>query len=204
MNMACAIFIFAKAPVPGFAKTRLARQIGDDRAAALAARMLEHTVDAAMASEVGPVQLCCAPDTSHAAFLHAAQRHHVSLTSQGEGDLGARLHRAFCRALASHERVIIIGTDAPGLGAGQLRQAAAALQHKPAVFIPASDGGYALVGLTKPVPALFINMAWSTGSVMAESRERLQRAGMDWTELEPVHDVDEPEDLIHLPVEWLK
>jgi rSAM/selenodomain-associated transferase 1 len=203
MSRDCAILIFAKAPVPGFAKTRLARQIGEEKAAALAAHMLEHTVAAAVAANVGPVQLCCAPDTAHSAFQYAAQNHGVSLVEQGEGDLGARLHRAFCCALTLYRGAIIIGTDAPGLDAAHLRQASVALQQKRAVFAPASDGGYALVGLTGPVPALFEDMAWSTSSVMASTRERLRCAGLEWIELEQVHDVDEPEDLVHLPKEWL-
>lgn len=204
MSRDCTILIFAKAPVPGFAKTRLARLIGEESAAALAARMLDHTVAAAVAAEVGPVQLCCAPDTTHAAFTDAMRNHGVSLVEQGDGDLGTRLHSAFCRALTSHRSVIIIGTDAPSLDATHLRQAAIVLQQKRAVFVPASDGGYALVGLTEPVPVLFEDMAWSTSSVMAHTRKRLQRAGLQWVELEQVHDVDEPEDLVHLPQEWLK
>lgn len=204
MSDDCIILIFAKAPVPGYAKTRLARTLGDDVAASLALRMLNHTVAAAVRADIGPVQLCCAPDTAHAAFREASREWGVSVEVQGEGDLGARMHRAFCRALRYHQRVIIIGTDAPALGGDLLRKAAEALQAKPAVFAPASDGGYALVGLTVQAPELFENMTWSTGSVMANTRERLARIGMPWSELPVVHDVDEPEDLIHLPEGWLK
>jgi rSAM/selenodomain-associated transferase 1 len=204
MNRDCTILIFAKAPVPGFAKTRLARRIGEESAAALAARMLDHTVATAVAADVGPVQLCCAPDTAHTAFEKAMRNHGVSLVEQGEGDLGVRLHRAFCRALPFYRSVIIIGTDAPGLVASHLSQSAAVLQQKPAVFVPATDGGYALVGLSEPVPALFEDMTWSTSSVMAHTRERLLRSGLEWMELAQVHDVDEAEDLIHLPKEWLE
>jgi hypothetical protein len=198
----CSIVIFAKAPVPGYAKTRLARAIGDAAAAGLAARMLHHTVENAIAAKLGPVELCCAPDASHPAFQQAAAASDIRLTSQGGGDLGERMHRALARHLEHYSRVLLIGTDAPGLAATQLRDAADALLHYPAVFGPAADGGYVLVGLTRPLPALFHDMAWSTDQVMRHSRERLAQLGVAAAELPLLHDIDEPDDLVHLPKEW--
>ena len=84
-----------------------------------------------------------------------------------------------------------------------LRQAAAALQSFAAVFVPAHDGGYALVGLRAAPPgllsALFNGMRWSTPQVMAQTRQRLALAGVDYAELQSVADIDEPADLQHLP-----
>lgn len=198
----CSIIIFAKAPVPGYAKTRLARTIGDAAAASLAARMLHHTLKNAIEAEIGPVELCCSPDVSHPAFQQAVTASDITLASQGDGDLGERMHRALSRHLAHYSRVLLIGTDAPGLGAPQLRDAAEALLHHPAVFGPASDGGYVLVGLTRPLPALFQDIAWSTDQVMRQSRHRLDQLGVTAAELPVLHDIDEPHDLIHLPKEW--
>jgi hypothetical protein len=70
------------------------------------------------------------------------------------------------------------------------------------VFVPALDGGYALVGLTRPAPALFMGMTWSTSQVMARTRERARQAGLHWAELPAVADIDEPDDLLHLPAGW--
>lgn len=174
MSGDCIILIFAIAPVPGYAKTRLARNPGNDSAAHLALRMLENTVDVAVKADVGPVQLCCAPDASHPAFT-AAREQGILLKAQGEGDLGASMHWTFCDALLRHQRAIVIGTDAPALGPASLKDAAESRRTKPAVFAPASDGGYALVGLSAPVPELFEDMAWNTASVMEATHERLKR-----------------------------
>jgi rSAM/selenodomain-associated transferase 1 len=198
-----AIIVFAKAPVPGLAKTRLAPALGEIGAAALAERMLRHALAQAVAADVGPVELCAAPDASHPALQAAAAEHGVRQTEQGTGDLGLRMHRAFARSLMHHGRVLLIGTDAPSMDAGVLRQAASALQDHDAVFVPALDGGYALVGQRRADPRWFTDMRWSHDRVMQDTRERLRAAGVRWAELPAVADIDEPADLVHLPPGWL-
>lgn len=202
----CRVIVMAKAPVAGFAKTRLIPALGAAGAAALAERLLEQAVDAALAAELGPVELCCAPDASHRAFQRWIGAPRISLSLQGEGDLGARMGRAIDHAFdgcASPTFVLLIGTDAPALDAAMLREAAAALEAFDAVFVPAHDGGYALVGLGRPAPGLFGEMPWSTPHVMAQTRAHLARDRLRHKELSPVHDVDEPADLAHLPAGWL-
>ena len=199
----CVVIVMAKAPVPGYAKTRLIPALGAAGAAALASRLLEHAVEQALAAELGPVDLCCAPDQSHEEFASQAQRVGLVLSSQGEGDLGARMSHAFDRCLSHAGRVLMIGTDAPAIDATLLQQAAQALDETDAVFVPALDGGYALIGLRQPAPHLFTDMVWSTASVMAVTRNRLITAGLRHTELAPVADIDEPADLVHLPPGWL-
>jgi rSAM/selenodomain-associated transferase 1 len=200
-----ALLIFAKAPVAGLAKTRLIPALGAEGAAFFAEKLLDHAVTQALAAEVDHVELCVTPDTSHAAF----QRHlkqtsgRLVLTTQGDGDLGLRMDRALTRNLQHHAKVLLTGTDAPGLGPEMLREAAASLEHHDVVFVPAIDGGYALVGLKKPAPLLFSNMTWSTAQVMSDSRERARRAGLRWIELSPVTDIYEPSDLVHLQHGWI-
>lgn len=194
----CAVIVMAKAPVAGLAKTRLIPALRPDGAAALAAWMLSQAVGQALAAALGPVMLCGAPDVTHPAFAALARDPGVTLHPQGEGDLGARMARAFERALATHERAVLIGTDAPDLDAAVLRDAAAALATHDAVFAPAHDGGYALVGLRRAQPRLFEAMPWSTAQVMAITRERLRDGGLRWHELPALHDIDEPADLVHL------
>lgn len=201
--MSTAVIVFAKAPVPGLAKTRLAPALGAAGAAALAEQMLRHALAQAAAADIGPVELCAAPDATHPALQEAAAAHGASLTGQGAGDLGLRMHRAFARCLMRHGRALLIGTDAPSLDAAVLRQAAQALGSHDVVFVPALDGGYALVGQRRADPRWFSDMSWSHARVMAETRERLRRAGVRWAELAPVADIDEPADLAHLPAGWL-
>jgi rSAM/selenodomain-associated transferase 1 len=197
------VIVFAKAPLPGLAKTRLAPALGADGAAALAARMLVHTVGQAVAAGLGPVEICAAPDAGHPLFERLARDHGVRLTVQGSGDLGERMHRAFERVLASGLPALLIGTDAPALDATVLRQAAAALHDGDAVFVPALDGGYVAVGLHRADLRWFSGIAWSTPRVMQHTRERLAAAGQRWAELPPLADIDEPADLVHVPPAWL-
>jgi rSAM/selenodomain-associated transferase 1 len=202
----CAVLVFAKAPVAGYAKTRLAPALGDGGAARLAERLLQHTVNEACAAGVGPVTLCCAPDAAHPAFTRLAQTHGVALAKQCAGDLGMRMADALIGALRLHFTAVLIGTDAPQLDAAYLRDAAKALLAHDAVFGPATDGGYALVGLRGPANGargLFDGIAWSTAQVMAQTRQRLQTLRLSHVELAPLADIDEPADLQHLPAGWV-
>lgn len=202
--MTTPVIVFAKAPVPGTVKTRLVPALGPEGAAALALRMLRHTLEQAVSAGLGPVELCAAPDASHPALGDAAAAFGAALAVQGDGDLGARMHRAFERHLAMHEGALLIGTDAPALDAAVLRSAAHALAAHDAVFVPALDGGYALIGLRRADARCFAGMRWSHPQVMADTRERLRAAGLRWAELPPLADVDEPADLVHLPPSWLE
>lgn len=111
--------------------------------------------------------------------------------------------RALGRAVATDRCALLIGTDAPALGAAMLRAAAGALATHDAVFVLAFDGGYALVGVGRAADALFDGIAWSTPHVMVATRARLRALGWRHAELPPVADVDEPADLAHLPPAWL-
>lgn len=213
MTVACAVIVFAKAPLAGYAKTRLIPALGAAGAARLAERMLVHAVAHAVTADIGPVEVCAAPDATHPAFDGLAALHALALTAQGAGDLGARMQRAFARRLAADaqppvEAALLIGTDAPALDAARLRRARDELKAHDAVFVPALDGGYALVGLRRPAPAvlaaLFEGMAWSTPTVMARTRERLAALGLRVAELDAVADIDEPADLAHVPPAWLE
>jgi glycosyltransferase A (GT-A) superfamily protein (DUF2064 family) len=114
------------------------------------------------------------------------------------------MRRALGQRLATHARALLIGTDAPALDAAVLHAAAAALAAHDAVFVPALDGGYALVGLSTPAPErLFADIAWSTPQVMATTLERAAELGLRTALLAPLPDIDEPTDLAHLPAPWL-
>lgn len=219
MNAPCRIVVMAKAPVAGHAKTRLIPALGAHGAAALAERLLNHAVRQALAADLGPVELCGAPAFAlrhgntdppaavHPAFERLADEWPITLSEQSSGDLGQRMHHAFERAFnlmpTGAGRMLLTGTDAPALDASVLRRAAEALADADAVLVPAHDGGYALIGLRRPAPTLFEDMVWSTPTVMAHTRGRLAAAGLRHTELPPLHDIDEPADLAHLPTGWL-
>lgn len=184
------VAVLAKAPVPGFAKTRLIPEIGPEGAAALQERLIGRALGTALASRLGPVTLWCAPDTAHPCFREAEARG-VELAVQPEADLGARMLAAFSRS----SPLVLLGTDCPCLEPGSLREAALALEGgADAAMAPAEDGGYGLIAARAPFAALFEGIPWSTASVAEATRERARRAGLSLAELSPVWDVDTPED----------
>ena len=123
--------------------------------------------------------------------------------ASGEAVTARAFTRAFERALRNDSCAVMIGTDAPALDAALLARAASALGDADAVFVPAFDGGYALIGLRRAAPSLFDEMPWSTPAVMERTRERLAAAGLTHIELPAVADIDEAADLVHLPPGWL-
>jgi rSAM/selenodomain-associated transferase 1 len=196
MNEPVAVAVLAKAPLPGFAKTRLIPALGAERAALLQARLIEHAIATACAARIGPITLWAAPDESHPLFHAIAARLGVALARQGSGDLGARMLAAIAAAATP---TLVIGTDCPALTSGHLRAAADILRGGiDAAIIPAEDGGYALIGLRATARTLFSEMHWSVPSVMEETRRRLRDLGMTWQEPVTLWDLDLPEDIERL------
>jgi hypothetical protein len=189
------VAVFAKAPIPGLAKTRLVPAIGRQGAARLQRHLTRRALRTAHDAGLGTVTLWCAPDARHR-FFRALQRvTGQPCLVQPAGDLGARMHAAF-RLHCAQGPLLLIGTDCPVLQPGHLRQAAwALLDGADAVFLPAEDGGYVLVGLREPQAALFDAMPWSTDRVMALTRARAHAAGLCLRELDTLWDVDLPADV---------
>lgn len=196
------IIIFAKAPQPGFAKTRLIPALGAERAAELAKKMLLNTLHEAIAAEIGTVELCVNPAIDHPEWRGIQLPEGIEISDQGEGDLGARLARASERALANAEPVLLIGTDCVEISGGLLREAAQALHEHDAVIHCAADGGFALLGLRRFSPFLFSDIPWSTDVVASTTIDRIVQLGWSVHVGQMLHDVDEPEDLECLPDQW--
>ena len=195
-----ALLVFAKAPRPGEVKTRLARSLGrrgspDHEAAAALYRRMGRLVVDNVAAAPAVLTVCYDPPGAEAEvreWLGPAPRR---CWPQGDGDLGARMARMFARAFKAAERVVVIGTDAPAVGAGTVARALAALDGADVVLGPSSDGGYYLVALRNPCPGLFSGIPWSTGSVLAETVARARSLELSVTFLEVATDVDTAADL---------
>jgi rSAM/selenodomain-associated transferase 1 len=197
--MSVAAVVFARAPVPGAAKTRLVPALGEVGAARLHERLVRRTLDTTCAAFPGRVELCCAPDAAHPFFAACAAENGAALTEQGAGDLGTRMHRALARALCDADAAVLVGTDCPALAPEHLRDAAAALAAGADVVLgPASDGGYVLVGARRVDAALFEGIRWGTDAVLGETRERIRALGWRHVELGTLWDVDRPDDLQRL------
>jgi rSAM/selenodomain-associated transferase 1 len=120
----------------------------------------------------------------------------LTLWQQQGNDLGERMNHALNTALKHYKRAILIGCDSPSLTTQDLADAISALNDKTtAVFAPAEDGGYVLIGLTRPQPELFTAMPWGSNQVMTETRTRCQQLGIIYHELAQQWDVDTPDDL---------
>ncbi len=189
-----AIAIFAKAPIEGFAKTRLIPRLGAAGAAQLQTVLITRAVEVAKTAALGPVSLWCTPDCSHPFFQEIAEKHSIPLHPQTGEDLGARMENAFAH-LSKTMPVLLMGTDCVAIDAKLLARCAASLwKDKDAVFLPVEDGGYILIGLKKPVPELFRNMPWTTERVMPETRRRAKELGLKTEEPKILWDIDRPED----------
>lgn len=186
------VCIFAKPPVPGQVKTRLAAEIGDRAAAQLARAFLFDTCD--RVAELPAVRAVIA-STAPAPSLFPPG---AEVWLQGEGDLGARLHRMLRRGLEEGGFVIAIGADSPGLPLSVLGDAVAALGETDAVLGPADDGGFYLLGLRRLDHGLLEDLPWSAPATFDRTAEQLRQRGYEPRILQPWFDIDVASDLQRL------
>jgi rSAM/selenodomain-associated transferase 1 len=189
------VAVFAKAPVPGYAKTRLIPKLGANGAADVQAKFIQQTLATVCSVTAFETSLWCAPDGHHPFFLACADAFNVPLVAQPSGDLGTKMDSAFVMLASNATPLVLVGTDCPALTAQHIADAhAALLQGDDAVFIPSEDGGYALIGLRQSQPSLFVGVPWSTAAVMGVTRQRLLTQGLRWRELTTLWDVDDASD----------
>lgn len=192
------IAVFTRLPRAGFAKTRLIPAVGPDGAAKLHVQMIRHTlVQVIRCRRERELEASVWLAGEPAGDGDAAIFHPLACRPQVEGDLGARLDAAFREMLRTSGAAVIIGTDCPELSPGVLHAAFEALATHDVVIGPASDGGYYLIGLQRPVPALFRGMPWGEGDVTAETGRRAEELGLHLHLLPVLDDVDVSGDLSH-------
>lgn len=193
-----AVLLFAKAPRPGLAKTRLAKEIGSAQAAAVYRTVGSHVVAAVGTGY--PITVWYEPDDALEEMREWLGEWEYQ--PQAEGDLGARMGHAFAMHFERGDRpVIIVGADAPGVDAAVIAQAVAALRSADAVLGPALDGGYYLIGLNALFGRLFDGIAWGGATVLSDTLDRMRSAGRRVTLLHPLRDVDTLTDLQALGLE---
>jgi len=185
------LVIFAREPVPGMVKTRLAVGVGPESSAEIYATLLERTLLTAGRSDAEVmISLAMDPNASWAATLE------VPFEIQGRGDLGERMAECFGRRFSEGaKRTVIIGSDNAHLRHDHIRSAFSALDHHPVVLGPADDGGYWLVGQRTPGIDLFTGVPWSSPNTLDATRSSLQVLEVEWHELETLPDIDTEEDL---------
>lgn len=185
------IAILAKEPRPGRVKTRLAADVGEGLAASLAEAFLLDTIDVAERVPNAGMILSFDPPTATGWFeAHAPAG--ASVSPQPEGDLGERMQAVFDEAFAGGGGAcVVIGMDTPQLSPGRLTEALDACEDGKVVLGPSLDGGYYLIGMDRPHPALFWDMPWSSDAVLAETTRRLEALGAPMKLLTEEQDVDD-------------
>ncbi len=189
------IIIFAREPVIGQVKTRLIPALGKEGATELYRRLLDHTIEKVISSDLSPVNLSITPESHLKYFEQMSLFDHFKLTIQHGSNLGMRMYNALLAGLSGYSKVVLIGTDCPFLNADDLQQAIIALDDNDMVFSPAEDGGYVLVGAKKVLPGVFNFIDWGTDRVMEQSRLALINHQISWLELSEQCDIDVESDL---------
>ena len=192
---AAGVALFAKAPLAGRVKTRLSPTLSPEEAAEVAGACLADTLERLTRRRDLTLTLFLDGEADEA-LLGLATRLGVPIRPQAEGSLGARLRVALGGLLeAGHVGVIAVGSDSPTLPPTRVAAAAAALRAHDAVLGPTEDGGYYLIGVSRPAWALFEGIPWGTSGVARATRDRAAEAGISLAELEPWYDVDDADTL---------
>ena len=190
------LIIFAREPLPGKVKTRLAAAIGDNAAAGLYRAMLLDVLD--ISRELTEVETVVFWDCEEDSLPLLADCYKCRSRRQAAGDLGQRMQAAFGTMFsAGFDNCCIIGSDIPDLPVAYLRQAfdLLATERTDAVFGPSADGGYYLLGLRRIIPQFFANIDWSTPLVLRQSLSAAQSAGLITALLPEWYDIDTHDDL---------
>ena len=200
MQLADQLTIFTRYPEPGLTKTRLIGALGVDGAAALQKELTEKTVQKfdqlVKTSTVEPVIYFEGGDL---ASMQNWLGHERLYKPQGHGNLGEKLKKAFGDAFsAGAQRVVTIGCDCPDLNKEHIGRAFDALYLKDLVLGPATDGGYYLIGMQRPLDGLFEDIPWGTDKVFETTVSLAQQLGLSIEILEELHDVDRPADLEYI------
>ncbi|MFZ0614746.1 MAG: TIGR04283 family arsenosugar biosynthesis glycosyltransferase [Desulfobacterales bacterium] len=197
------LIVFTRYPVAGRTKTRLIPALTPEGAAALQRQMTERLLDTVgRLARVRPLVVEIRFAGANAKSLKSWLGRDFRYADQGPGDLADRMTTAMAAAFdAGAQAAVIVGTDIPGITAQIIGRAFDLLRQKDAVFGPATDGGYYLVGLRRrmrgqALPALFGGLSWGTSRVLSLSLAKAADLGLAVALLEPLEDVDRPEDLV--------
>lgn len=191
------LLIFIKNPIPGKVKTRLAKDIGNEKAVEYYKKLLSITHKAAAKTDAD--RWICYGDYINEEDLWTTDSF-VKKLQYGE-TLGDRMKSFFDEGFEKgYKRIVIIGSDCPDLNEEDLNNAFTQLKNNDAVIGPANDGGYYLLGMSKKVD-LFKDKVWSTESVFDDTLQDFEKNKMSFKILEEKVDLDTFEDLKKFP--WL-
>jgi rSAM/selenodomain-associated transferase 1 len=200
-----AIGIMCKTPAAGLSKTRLSPPLRPEECALLSAcfiRDISRTIGALATDGDVAGYAVYTPVGSESALLSLLPAG-FRLLPQVDGDFGARLFNGAADLLrAGHDGVLLVNSDSPTLPASILRAAVNAVRRGDNVVLsPAADGGYTLIGLSRPHRRLFEDIVWSTSTVCQRTRQRAAEIDVPVVEVPPWYDVDDETSLRILEAE---
>lgn len=192
------LIIFGKYPESGKVKTRLAKSIGEDKAAEAYVRLMNYTLE--LSTKLDCDTCLAYSDDNHLEEWNSQVD--FVITQKGE-DLGERMMDSFEQWFEKgYERIVLIGSDCAELRTDIIEDAFEGLEYNEVVVGPAEDGGYYLIGTNTHLPVLFEDMEWSTEEVFENTFHRIRWAKVGAEFLEKLSDVDEYIDAQRVP--WLK
>ncbi|HHT9116310.1 MAG: TIGR04282 family arsenosugar biosynthesis glycosyltransferase [Planctomycetes bacterium] len=210
-----AVIIFLKYPEPGKVKTRLAKDIGNEKACAIYKLLAENVIKNILTKNPGTydVHIFFTPADKEneiknwlKSIIDNERAFHIQYSPQKGNTLGERMSNAFQQTLQRKDckRCIIIGTDCPEIDATMIESVFEILKEKDIVIGPCKDGGYYLLGMSGPVPVsfkqgfvpeLFEDIDWSTDRVFIQTMEKIQKNNLSCGILKTLVDIDTIEDL---------
>ncbi|CAN5536277.1 hypothetical protein BH10BAC6_BH10BAC6_02050 [soil metagenome] len=185
------IVVFARAPVLGKVKTRLAATIGDTRALTVYRALVEQTVAAVRASTLDFMVACDSED----GMVSVAEWLDAPVFAQRGDDLGDKMLHALMVGLEDDDRAMVIGSDIPFLTPEILVTADTMLEEYDVVIGPSSDGGFYCIGVSGPHIDMFRGVEWSTPTVLRRTLENCEKLQLNVGILPELLDIDTQEDL---------
>ncbi len=190
-----ALGLICKTPSPGKSKTRLSPPLRPEECADISSCFIQDiSRTIAGVAEAGHAAGCAVyTPAGSESELRALLPDGFNLVLQGGGDLGVRLNKGILDLLEQgHAGAILVNSDSPTLPHSILKAAVDAVSAGDNVVLsPAIDGGYVLVGLSRPHPRLFEDIAWSTETVYRQTLERAREIDLPVVVLDPWYDVDD-------------
>lgn len=187
---------FAKAPQLGQVKTRMQPVLSIEQSLALHCQLVQRTHQTLHREALCHTQLWISGADNDGFFQSLKPL--PTIKHQHGKDLGERMYSAIAAGLEQKGAVVLIGSDCPAISSDYLRSALCALERVDVVLGPAADGGYVLIAMKKAERAVFAGVDWSTPRVLQQTRARLAALKLSSFELPVLHDIDRPEDLVHL------
>ncbi|MEQ6885979.1 TIGR04282 family arsenosugar biosynthesis glycosyltransferase [Salicola sp. Rm-C-2C1-2] len=193
-----AVMQFAKWPRKGEVKTRLAAELGEGKALdaylALTEAVLKNLMDSGYPLTFWWDREISEPPGEAEGVLRRLRKGGIPQRVQKGSDLGERMNHALAEAVAHAGAGMIVGSDCPAVTPQYVRRAAQSLETADVVLGPSDDGGFVLIGARRTVPGMLEGPAWGSGQVLEQTQQVLHQKGFQVACLEPLWDVDEPED----------